>query len=1025
MKLLRSIIFFSLFTCFKAQAQLQFNSIDGLSQNTVYSIMKDKQGFLWIATGNGLNRFDGAEMKIYKPSFGAGNGQMRGRIIRSDLLEDDDEKIWFSTDITLHCFNKKTDKFTAFYLDKHLKVYTDASKGHGLFANVLLVKDSLIWLANSSNGLYSINRFTMQVKQFPIVHKDEAGNIINIMYNGAYDGRDKFWFASKKGILSFQISSGTWYQHLKEYPFYSIALNKDTLYACWEKEIFTINTHSLALSKSVVQQQQSLLFNAPASLRRMYKDGFGQIWAGDEKGNVFLKKPKSGFFEWAGNINGSAKPETSFPVYCIFNFDNQQLWVGADALGLQKAEIRNPPFYTCPSSTNSTASNKRFFVHSIFEDEAGQVWLGSFQRGIFLLDKKNNSVKEVKLPYKESVGYYNNSVPLIKSDSKGNLWTSTSGYLFIRQVGQKNFMPLKLPVPSNSLQEPQMWSMTEYNNGWLIGTNIGFYYISENEKKYTISHLTHLGMQRMAGAWVHPDKTLWLAPQTGGIWIIKNLESNEKPKKIFEETNIKSFYYDAKHRLLWIGSASGLIAYYLPNNQYKIYSEEDGLLNSFIYGILPDENNLWVSTNKCLSKAETVFKSGKIFPDIRVTNFTTNDGLPANEFNTGAFYKGSSGYMYFGSVNGVTWFRPSNVKFIQDTPVVRIVQALVNDEKADTALAPEYIRQIVLPWHKNTLHLRFRGIDYNAPSAVKYMYKLEGWDKDWVHSNMNEVHYNKLPPDKYKFLVKAANQSGIWTETPYEITVIIHPPFWKTWWFYSLALISCIATIIVTTRRLVQRKLKLKIAQLERQRAVDKERQRISREMHDDIGAGLTQIVLMSESARIKSKSENSKELTDIAHTSRMLVSSMSEIIWSLNSENKTLDQLLSYLREYVNKQLEYSGINYTVAIAEIDKSIVVSNEQMRNILLIAKETVNNAIKHSRAKNIIVKSAYQSGNLQIEIKDDGVGFSMQEKYPGNGLRNIRQRVAEIKGELKIETVAGKSSRFMYAFPLNTTNLTSH
>lgn len=220
---------------------------------------------------------------------------------------------------------------------------------------------------------------------------------------------------------------------------------------------------------------------------------------------------------------------------------------------------------------------------------------------------------------------------------------------------------------------------------------------------------------------------------------------------------------------------------------------------------------------------------------------------------------------------------------------------------------------------------------------------------------------------------------------------------------------------------MARRKLNQKIAGLEKQRALDKERQRISREMHDDIGAGLTQIILMSESAKNKATVSNQKELLDISNTSRQLVGNISEIIWSLNPEDKTLEQLLAYMREYISKQLEYAGISYHIELPDDVKNILLSNEQLRNILLVAKETVNNAIRHSRANNITIKAIYRPGSLQFEVRDDGLGFDPQKDHPGNGLRNIRQRTDEIGGELNIESGNGSTgSRFVYIFPLNTT-----
>ena len=238
------------------------------------------------------------------------------------------------------------------------------------------------------------------------------------------------------------------------------------------------------------------------------------------------------------------------------------------------------------------------------------------------------------------------------------------------------------------------------------------------------------------------------------------------------------------------------------------------------------------------------------------------------------------------------------------------------------------------------------------------------------------------------------------------------PPFWERWWFYGLLLLLAVAVIIVVLQFINQRKLKKKLAELERQREVDKERQRISREMHDDIGAGLTQITLMSES--VMNKTGNSqKELEDIASTSRKLVSSMSEIIWSLNPENKTLEQLTAYLREQLNKQLEYSGINYDIELPDESKKVLLTNEQLRSILLTTKEIVNNAIKYSGAKNISIKMTLNKSMLACTVEDDGQGFDIGKSYTGNGLKNMRHRIEELGGLLEINSEKGKGSHFRY------------
>lgn len=258
------------------------------------------------------------------------------------------------------------------------------------------------------------------------------------------------------------------------------------------------------------------------------------------------------------------------------------------------------------------------------------------------------------------------------------------------------------------------------------------------------------------------------------------------------------------------------------------------------------------------------------------------------------------------------------------------------------------------------------------------------------------------------------NTVHTYLEQKYKIKLKVAESAQNNWWLYVILLIPIIYLAVLITKYFSQRKLK---RELLKQQEMDKERQRISREMHDDIGAGLTQITMMSEWAKNKSTAGNGKELDDIADTSRRLVSSMSEIIWSLNPDNKTFNQLTAYLREILNRQLEYSGITFTIQMPESGKDIILSNEQRRNILLVTKEIVNNAIKHSGAKNVSIIMEMQKGLLSCEITDDGVGFDPGKTVSGNGLKNIRHRINAMGGKLHISPGQEKGSRFYYSVQL--------
>jgi signal transduction histidine kinase len=197
----------------------------------------------------------------------------------------------------------------------------------------------------------------------------------------------------------------------------------------------------------------------------------------------------------------------------------------------------------------------------------------------------------------------------------------------------------------------------------------------------------------------------------------------------------------------------------------------------------------------------------------------------------------------------------------------------------------------------------------------------------------------------------------------------------------------------------------------------DRERKRISREMHDDIGSGLTQITLMSESAM---NNISVAKLADITNTSRQLVNSIGEIVWSLNPEYKTVELLCAYLREQLNKQLEYSGIQYSIQLPEDGKEIILTNEQRRNILLVTKEIVNNAVKYSKAKNISIKAELINGGIAFQIKDNGTGFDIGKIHTGNGMKNIRNRIEELGGTMEIISGNGEGSSINYFVPFTAT-----
>ncbi len=310
---------------------------------------------------------------------------------------------------------------------------------------------------------------------------------------------------------------------------------------------------------------------------------------------------------------------------------------------------------------------------------------------------------------------------------------------------------------------------------------------------------------------------------------------------------------------------------------------------------------------------------------------------------------------------------------------------------------------------------------YNNPFRNQYYYQLQGIDSAWRYAgNKGEVQYANLSPGKYTIVLKAATSNE--TESANTITLhfIIHPPYWKTWWFITLTILAISFLFFVVVRYISQRNLKEKLLLLEKEQAVEKERNRISRDMHDDLGSGLTKIAIMSEVVKkqIHEPEKARQQLENISESSRELVDSLQDIIWVLNPRNDTLDNLAAYIREYGLKFFEPFGINIIYNYPENFSRQKLSEETRRNIFLVAKESFNNIAKHAWANKVEISIVQTSSLLTLTIHDDGKGFAPDKvRQFSNGLTNMKNRIEQVGGIYTITSEQGKGSLTTIEIPV--------
>lgn len=964
-------------------AQVSFSRVSGLSQNTVYTIAADTFGFVWIGTGNGINRFDGHTIKTITPkSFSGGDG-LHGRFVRNGFLNDATGNLWFSTETGTQFLERKSGKVRTCFVSmqgKRLKL-------QGTFP--LAQEGENYWLVNESSGIYLYNPVKESASRFPLL-KDKKGFDIPIQLKGSLDKSGNFWFASNSGFHSFQRKQLTWKQFLSDRKFTAVSCIGDTIVgASGDELVFYIP------EKSFIKVVKAISPLSPAEITVLHTAADGKLWVGDSRGNVFVRNCGQWEAVWMGNINNGSQNETFFPVYSLYATPDGTLWVGADVLGLFRANMMGEYFRHYPAV--SEGSNA-WYVQSVLPLSDKKVLLGLYQYGIRELNLETQKTTQVLAPCDS--GRKSQSGTLLFQDKSGNIWAFACGGLFVRDKAENRWQSIDLEIPPGLLTAKgsiTVYKIAEYGSQKLLATSIGLYKIRLHNRKLIASHVSSLGYTSILDIWVHSARNeVWLALETGGVGIVNDLDKAPKKKLLpgQELNSIRAFCYDsADADKLWAATLSGLLCIDVLSQESYLYNENDGLLNSYLHAIEKVSNELWFSNNHGIVRA--VIKNGKntkSFPVLSFEQYGMSDGLPTEAFNGGASGKLSSGKLLFGSASGLIWFSPDRFRSSGKSFPVRLVALQINGRNFSDTLQPEFVKKMELKHNQHTLLFRFQGILYTDIGKLAYRYKLKGFDDDWNYSgNANEARYRGLSPGKYVFMASARHLQGSWT-SPVCIDITIVPPYWKSPVFYIPCLILIISSTLLTIRYFSRRRLIEELKQFQKEREIEQERKRISREMHDDIGAGLTQIILMSEALVEHYSNEKAKR---IAVISRSLVENITEIIWSLRQETVTLQELLAYLREQFSEMLEEKKCIYAINFCEPENNPVLDFKRKRNIYLILKEVMHNAIKHSNAEQISMYSRISPGRLRFVIEDNGIGFDPKNSIAGNGLRNIELRAAEL------------------------------
>jgi len=773
-----------------------------LSQSYINCICQDRQGFMWFGTQDGLNRYDGNNIIVFK-NDPVDSSSISGNSINC-IYQDKQNTLWIGTDECLNAYNVYTGKFTNYVHKKKLNGSISANNIYSVFED----KEGNIWAGTIYNQLNKLSKATGQFTKYELspgdsnenhyitsITEDKYGNI----WIGTF-GKGLFMLNKKTGdIKNFARSKANGEvlstpetkinAILYDEPSGNLFIGTDGS----GLEVFDINQKTFTYS----YLNKSAEDPYPQFITGLTKDSHGNIWVSANTGDGLLSfdKTRGTFFSYKGTGHSSTS---------VYDNTFNSVYVGND--GIIWTGGNNGITYYVPQKrnfVNYSDTNYPDFkvVMALGRDAEGKLWIGTNGGGLYSYEESSKTFNH-NITLNQVLK--NQSVLSLYTDKKGILWIGTwgAGVYGYNPLTEKTFFPDSL---NQVLAQSTLTAVIEDHRGKLWFGTYGEGIFIYDEKAGTVEQFNvSLSSKNIYCFHEDKEKNMWIGTDGGGINVY-NIDDGKNAviektagKNTLSSNSVNCFYEDGKGAM-WIGTAAGLNKYVLSEHKFTNFFERDGLPNNYVYTILPDnEGNLWLSTNKGLSKfnPEISNEDGRAFK-----NYDKTDGLAANEFNQGACLKGPDGRLFFGSTNGVVSFHPEKVVGNTHIPPVYITSCEVfgKEYASDTLISSE--KSLEFLWKYNTLSFSFAGLDYQVPSKNRYSYMLEGLDKDWsVPSTRHFASYAQLPPGNYILHVRACNNDGAWNFVGANISIHIIPPFWKTTWFYIICIIMGTGCVIGYTQ---------------------------------------------------------------------------------------------------------------------------------------------------------------------------------------------------------------------------------
>lgn len=1016
---------------------LIFNNINieqGISQSTIEDIFQDSEGYIWLGTNDGLNRYNGYEFKIYNYEEYQNSISHNGI---TDITEDKYGNIWVNTVSGVNKINKKTEKISN-YTEINGKIKEDST------TEIIVTKDNNI-LVGTYEGL---NIYNAKEDRFDIILEQKDGILSSCIYSIDEDINGNIWIGTELGLNKLSKDFKVLETYTSESEIYNIFCDDENGFV-WagsdSSGLLKIDKNTKEVTQYIndIEDENSIPANQVGAIIRDIK---GNLWVGTTNGLARYNEKNDSFDVYKNKVYDKNSLVYN-DVRSIIEDREGVLWVGTYS-GISIFDTESSiKYYNAGLDDGYLLSEN--MVHGIYEDDEGYLWIGSRTKGVNIIDRENNTSKSISME--------NNNV--IQSNSINDI-TGYKDFIFVATDAGV----LKINKKENTIQNYNLEDgligenvkdifVCDKNYLWIGSTNGLNLLDIENDKIIDMTDYVDEGSY-VRYVYQGQDGSYYIGfLRDGGLGII---EPNSKETKYYknipnDKTSISSnrirYINEDSKGNIWIGTSYGLNKYDPKTKVFKRYTTSDGIANNTIYGVLVDDNdNIWVSTNKGISQIDTKNNT--------VNNLSVTDGLQGNEFNGNAAFKSKSGELFFGGINGLNAFYSEDVNSINNKSKVIFDGFKVNDK--------DYLDINGLKFDNNTENIKIKFFTpvYSSNKNISYEYELIGSNSSKATTKENYVIYNDLLPGKYTFKVRAVDSRGDISDSE-TIEFSIKYPFW-------MSPIACFIYLVIAILFIINNKYKLKyLDRLVKSRTKELEEQMIkNEELYNN---------------NIKIEENKNKYLVNLSHELRTplnVISSTNQLLLELSKKDNIKSDKLAYyidiserncnrLLNLVNNILDNTKLQskmYTLNLKEVDIIYLVEETSLTLIDYIKSKSIELIIDPEVEEKVILCDDYEiercivnlvsnaakftpeGGNITITIKDldDKVmisvldtGVGIEEKYHktifdrfnqvdndeskgGSGLGlSITSKIVELhKGEIYVESKVGEGSNFVIILPVD-------